>query len=487
MPLDQTTTLSQNSPLADFAAGLANTPDLTRALHDGQIGNGVAIKGAFGTRRLVYADYVASGRALRQVETFVMERVLPYYANSHTQASFCGGYMTRLREDARNVVLHSAGADMGTHAAIFTGSGATGALNKLVHLFGLKSAAAAGQHPHVLVGPYEHHSNLLPWRESGATVIEINEAPTGGPDLGHLQAVLDEIAGKGPLIGAFSAASNVTGIMTDVVPVTRAIKARGGLVVWDYAGGGPYLAIDMTPAPDAMIDAIALSAHKFIGGPGASGVLVVRRDAVSATIPASPGGGTVAFVNRHLQDYSTRLEEREEGGTPNIIGDIRAALAILVKEALGQAEITARNRALAKRAIAMFRDHPNLILLGDMQIERLPILSFLVRDDRGALVDHSLFTRMLSDVFGIQARGGCACAGPYVHRLLHIDDAHSAALRQTILAGDDSVKPGFIRLNLSYLMAEADIAFILSSLDDLARNTAKYAARYNAKTGLAAE
>jgi len=487
MPLPTRAAPAPKTPLGAFAARLRADPDVAQNIHAGIIGLKAEISGPFGPRTLVYADYVASGRALKQIENFVMEAVLPYYANSHTEASFCGGYMTRMREEAREIVLAQTGASAPTHAAIFVGSGATGALNKLVHLFGVKEAVARGENPVILVGPYEHHSNLLPWRESGANVIEIDEAPGGGVDLDHLRRVLENFAAEGPLIGAFSAASNVTGICTDVVPVTRLIKGAGGLMVWDFAGGGPYLAVDMEPAPGAAIDAVALSAHKFIGGPGASGVLVVRRDAVTAKIPGNPGGGTVAFVNSTVQDYSPRLEEREEGGTPNIIGDIRAALAMLVKDAVGQDFIARRNRDLAARAMDLFRGHPNLRLLGAGHEDRLPILSFLVQDDAGEAVDYHLFTRMLSDVFGIQARGGCACAGPYVHRLLHIDADWSGRLRRQIQAGDDSAKPGFIRLNLSYLMGDEEVDFILTSVDDLARNTGKYADRYRRDTGLAAE
>ncbi len=482
---DGNTSEQQQTPLSRFAARLATTPDLAATIHAGQIGAGATFPGAFGPKPLVYADYVASGRALRQIETLIMDEILPFYANSHTEASFTGGFMTRLREQARDIILDSAGADQSRYAAIFSGAGATGALNKLVHLFGVKQAIAAGEKVHVLVGPYEHHSNLLPWRESGATVIEISEDPRrGGPDLSHLSEVLASLAGAGMLIGAFSAASNVSGITTDVIPVTRLIKAAGGRIVWDYAGGGPYLRIRMQPEAGLFIDAVALSAHKFVGGPGASGVLIVRRDAVSAQIPSAPGGGTVAFVNRHVQDYASRLEEREEGGTPNILGDIRAALAIMVKDSLGQEAISARNRDLSARAMALFRNHPNLILLGGTDKARLPILSFLVRDRQGALVDHNLFTRMLSDHFGIQARGGCACAGPYVHRLLNISDATSAKIRRAVLDGNDAAKPGFTRLNLSFLMSDTEVEFILSSLDDLARNAAYYAAKYDDLQGL---
>ena len=232
----------------EFEASLA-TPDVTARLRDGVIGEGVEFEGPFGVQKLLYADYVASGRALRQVEGFVMERVLPFYANSHTEASFCGAAMTRMRREARAIISRECGAD-GGFATVFAGSGATAGLNRLVHLLGISEAVERGEPPLVLIGPYEHHSNILPWRETGAEVVEIGEAATGGPDMAALEAALEAAKGR-RIIGAFSAASNVTGILTDADMVTRMLKAHGALAVWDYAGGGPYLPIDMRAGTDA--------------------------------------------------------------------------------------------------------------------------------------------------------------------------------------------------------------------------------------------
>ncbi|MCP4381033.1 MAG: aminotransferase class V-fold PLP-dependent enzyme [Hyphomicrobiales bacterium] len=437
----------------------------------GLIGGGVAVPGSRGPRKLVYADYFGSGRALRQVEEFVSESVLPFYANSHTESSFCGAYTTRLRERSRQDIARRLGAG-DAHAVIFAGSGATGGINRLVHLFGLDERSGDGPSGTVLVGPYEHHSNLLPWRESRAEVIEIAEGPLGGPDLAALEDTLAGLRGDGPIVAAFSAASNVTGICADVVDVTRVVKRAGGRIVWDYAGGGPYLPISMTPAPGVEIDAVVVSPHKFIGGPGASGLLIVRRDAVTAERPSAPGGGTVAFVNRDVHDYLPRLEDYEEGGTPNIIGDIRAALAVIVKDVIGQSYITSRNAALVSSGMAALRDHPHIDLLAADHAERLPVFSFIVRDNDGGIFDHQAFTRMLSDEFGIQARGGCACAAPYAHQLLGIDDEHSVKIRQRIKTGSGDERPGFVRLNLSYLMTDETVEFILNSVRALAESAA---------------
>jgi selenocysteine lyase/cysteine desulfurase len=461
--------------LRQFRQGL-DGDDTVAALRSGLIGKSAIIEGPFGPQKLVYADYVASGRALMQIEQFVLEQVLPYYANSHTEASHCGGFMTRLRREARAVIADCCGATS-DHAVIFAGSGATAGLNRLVKLLGVTDAVAADHRVRVIIGPYEHHSNILPWRESGAEVIEIGEGPSGGPDLDALALVLAEPADL--TVCTFSAASNITGIVTDVEAVTRLVKATGAKMVWDYAGAGPYLPIAMSFGPGAEIDAVVVSPHKFIGGPAASGILILRKDAVVLTKPSWPGGGTVRFVSPSNHDYSGSLEAREEAGTPDVIGDIRAALAFLVKDALGAEQVCRRNAQLVRRAFAAWQGVEHLQLLGAEMIERLPIFSFRVSDGTGGYVHQQLVTRMLSDRFGIQARGGCACAGPYVHRLLSISDAQSEQIRQAILSGDEMRKPGFIRLNLSVLLSEDEVDFILASVAQLAADATEHVHRYD--------
>jgi selenocysteine lyase/cysteine desulfurase len=476
-------TAADPSLLRQFGAALSSG-DVIERLRAGLIGNDAMIDGPFGLKPLVYADYVASGRALMQVEEFVLAKVLPFYANSHTEASYCGGFMTRLRREARAAIGECCGAT-NEHAVIFAGSGATAGLNRLVSLLGVTEAVASGRRARIIIGPYEHHSNILPWRESGAEVVEIAEDPSGGPDLDALDAALRDAGGIECVICAFSAASNVTGIVTDVTAVTRMVKAAGATMVWDYAGAGPYLPIAMSRAANAEIDAIVVSPHKFIGGPGASGVLIVRRDAVTATKPSWPGGGTVRFVSPTAHDYSDSLEAREEAGTPNVVGDIRAALAFLVKDAIGADAMQSRNAELTRRATAAWRAVEQIELLGCRAAPRLPIFSFRVRDGNGGYVHQQLVTRMLSDRFGIQARGGCACAGPYVHRLLSIDATESERMRQAILDGEEMKKPGFTRLNFSVLLPDDKVKFILDAVSELARDAGRFEARYDVDAGRA--
>lgn len=466
------------SALMKFEAALSGD-DLFARLRAGLIGDDVMLDGPNGPVQMIYADYVASGRALRQIEEFIMADVLPYYANTHTQASFVGSYCTQLREEARQRIADLTGAGTG-YSTIFTGAGSTAGLNRLVGLLDIQGVTATGGRAVVLIGPYEHHSNILPWRESGAEVIEIAESATGGPDLIHLEAVLSEHQSADVLVGSFSAASNVTGIVTDTDPVTRLLRRYGAVSIWDFGGGGPYLPMQMQAGTDAAKDAIVFSAHKFPGGPGASGVLILRDDIARRLTPTLPGGGTVSFVSPWGHDYSTALRDREEGGTPNVIGDIRAALVMIVKAALGEDRIAARGQAFRDKALAVWRRNPRIELMGGTTpVNSLPVFSFRIRDGKGGLVHHQLFTRMLSDFWGVQARGGCACAGSYAHRLLGITQQESQSLTDRIRAGEDLVKPGWVRLNFSALLDEAKADLIIRAVDELAMTAADLTHLYN--------
>ncbi|OED46135.1 aminotransferase class V [Rhodobacteraceae bacterium (ex Bugula neritina AB1)] len=436
--------------------------DVVKSVREGIIGDGVKIPGLFGEVPLTYADYVASGRALAQVEDYVREHVLPYYANSHTEASYCGQYITRLRAAARAEISRLTQADDGC-SVIFTGSGATAGLNRLVGLFGVNKARRAV----VFIGPYEHHSNILPWRESNATVVEVPETPEGGPNLEALEAALIDHQDADVKIGSFSAASNVTGVITQPDEVTRLLKKHGALSVWDYAGGAPYLPIDMNPAPDCRKDAAVVSPHKFPGGPGATGVLILRDEAVVSHVPTWPGGGTVTFVSPWKHHYTGSLAAREEAGTPNVVGDIRAALAFVVKDEITQDFISKREAEMNKMAIESWSQNRQLVLLGTQHEHRLPIFSFLVTRKDGTRFHHQLFTRMLSDVYGIQVRGGCACAGPYAHSLLNIDADRSEELFCELQQGNELEKPGWVRLNFSYLMSDEKVRYVIESVNAL--------------------
>ncbi|WP_025051026.1 aminotransferase class V-fold PLP-dependent enzyme [Sulfitobacter noctilucae] len=469
------------TPLTRFRAAL-DRPDILDHLREGLIGRDMPFETPYGTQRLLYADYVASGRALKQIETFVTDEILPWYANSHTEASATGEAMTRMREEARTTIARLVNAGPDGHV-IFAGAGATAGLNRIARLLRLEERVRAGERIVVIHGPYEHHSNILPWRESGAEIHVARPGALGGVDLVHLENLLREIDAD-LVVGSFSAASNVTGILTEPDPVTLLLKSYGALAIWDYAGGAPYLPMDMNPSAEAKKDAIVFSTHKFPGGPGASGVAVVCDSLVQRATPTAPGGGTVSFVSPWRHDYSTRVEAREEGGTPNVVGDIRAALVMLVKDAVGAERIESIDWNLRKRALKAWADTPEIQLLDQSGADALPIMSFRVVG-KASVVHHQLFTRMLSDIHGIQVRGGCACAGPYAHQLLGIDETGSDALFSRLAEGHEIEKPGWVRLNLSWLHSEDEVSRIIDGVRDLARTAEQHASNYTCDTATA--
>ena len=451
------------------------------------IGDDTVLDGPFGARRLTYADYTASGRSLSFVEDFIRDRVLPLYANTHTEASATGFQTTALREQARDIV-HRAVKGGEDDAVIFCGSGATGAIDRLARVLGLGQPASAEplppeKRPVVFVGPYEHHSNELLWRESVADVVTIKEDADGRIDLAHLEDELERHALRPLKVGSFSAASNVTGIVTDVDEVAIVLHRHGALSCWDYAAAGPYLPIDMNPAPDspdghlAYKDAVFLSPHKFVGGPGTPGILVAKRHLFSNPVPAVPGGGTVRFVCPESQSYHPEPEVREEGGTPAIVESIRAGLVFALKEAVGSEEICRREAGFVRRALKSWEKNPQIEILGNTAAERLAIVSLGLRHERGLL--HSNFVvAVLSDLFGIQARSGCFCAGPYLHRTYPIDDLWSARMNTEAARGNNGAKLALVRLGFNYFISEAVFEYIVEAVHLLANEGWKLLPRY---------
>ncbi|WP_299769308.1 aminotransferase class V-fold PLP-dependent enzyme [uncultured Pseudoteredinibacter sp.] len=438
------------------------------------IGDDGVVETAFGKKPLVYADYTASGRSLRFIEQFIQTQVLPYYANTHTETSYTGRHTTELREQARQTIRKALNAGE-QHRLIFSGSGATAAIDKLITMLELKRCGATkdelpeAERPVVFVGPYEHHSNELPWRESKAEVVSIPLDEKGHLNLVVLEQKLEEYQQRPLKIGSFSAASNVTGLRTPVEQVSKLLKRYGFWSCWDYAAAGPYVSIDVQ---SLQLDAVFISTHKFIGGPGTPGILLVNQDMLANDIPAVPGGGTVSFVTPNEHTYLSDVERREEGGTPGIVESIRAGLVFSLQQAVGTENIERLERAHTQEAIERLSQHSNIEILGDPDADRLSIISFRIRHNDKHL-HYSFVVALLNDLFGIQARGGCSCAGPYGHYLLDLGDEQSRRIEEQMYCGAMLLRPGWIRFNLNYFLDHQTVDYILSAIEMVANHGAK--------------
>jgi len=437
----------------------------------------------YGEKEIVYADWTASGRLYEPIERKMLNEVGPFVGNTHSETNITGTSMTHAYQLAHRIIKQhvNAGPD---DALLFVGYGMTSAMNKLQRILGLKVpdqlrsrlALPEELRPVVFVTHMEHHSNHTTWCETIADVVVLKATSEGWVDLDDLRALLQKHKSRKITIGSFTACSNVTGIETPYHELARIMHEHGGICIVDFAASAPYVKIDMHPAdPLEKLDAIMLSPHKCLGGPGTSGVLIFDSKLYHLKSPDQPGGGTVLWTNpwgghRFIPD----IEIREDGGTPGFLQAIKAALAVKLKEEMGVDNMCRREEEIVATMFRGMKAIPGLTILADNIDRRLGIISFYF--DK---IHYNLIVRLLNDRFGIQVRGGCSCAGTYGHYLLHVDRYQSKRITDQIDGGDLSAKPGWVRLSLHPTTTDEELEYMLDALRQVGANADQWATEYS--------
>ncbi|MCD4829777.1 MAG: aminotransferase class V-fold PLP-dependent enzyme [Candidatus Cloacimonetes bacterium] len=437
---------------------------------------------AFGTQRIVYADWTAGARLYGPIEDKIAHEFGPFVANTHTETNVTGTSMTLSYHEAQNIIkrhVHAGPDDV----MLPVGTGMTAGIVKLQRMLGLKIPEqhraccpfAEHERPVVFITHMEHHSNHTTWVETICDVAIIRPTDDGHVDLDNLRDMLSQFADRPLKIASVTACSNVTGIQPPYFEIARIMHEAGGICFVDFACSAPYVDVDMHPAdPLCKLDAIFLSPHKFLGGPGSTGVLVFDGALYHLKSPDRPGGGTVSWTNAwNEMAYYDDIELREDGGTPGYLQTIRAALAMKLKEEMGVKNIIAREHEIIARVFACFDGIPALHVLQDNIRERMGVISFTMED-----VHYNLVVKLLNDRYGIQTRGGCACAGTYGHYLFYIRRVASKNFTNRIDTGDLSKKPGWVRLSIHPTMTDDEIELICEAVRDIARNGLEWAADY---------
>jgi selenocysteine lyase/cysteine desulfurase len=426
----------------------------------------------FGRKRILYADWTASGRAYGPIETRLLDEILPFFGNTHTGTSMTGRMMSSAYGQAKAVVREHINAKE-DDILVFCGSGMTAAVNKLQRIMGLRLPERVMDYvkclqpeesakPLVLVTHMEHHSNHISWLETIATVEMIRPREDGNVDLEHLRELLERFSHRKLKIAAVTACSNVTGIETPVHEIATIMHENDGLCFVDYACSAPYVRINMHPGSGtADLDAIYFSFHKFLGGPGTPGVLIFNSKLYKNGIPDQPGGGTMMYSNPwKVHEYISDIELREDGGTPPILQGIKAAMCVRLKEEMGVARMLEREKEMLRRLFDRLEQITGVEILGATR-QRLGVVSFIVKNTH-----YDLIVKILNDRFGIQARGGCSCAGTYGHVLLGIDETRSYKILNALRAGDMWCKPGWVRLSIHPTMTDAEIDYMMDAVEN---------------------
>jgi len=446
------------------------------------IGIDQTFEGPYGEKKIIYADWIASGRLYEPIEALLKDDLGRYVANTHTETSFTGTVMTRAYEKAKRVIKEhvNAGSD---DVIIPVGTGMTGAVLKLQRMLGLKvpeqyvkEVMLHGEdRPVVFISHMEHHSNQTSWLETLADVAIIKADDEGLMDIAHLESLLEQYKSRKVKIASITSCSNVTGISTPYYDVARIMHKSDGFCFVDFACSGPYVDINMHPDVEcAHLDAVFFSPHKFLGGPGTPGILIFNKDLYKNQIPDQPGGGTVMWTNPWGgHSYFEDIEVREDGGTPGFLQTIKAALVVRLKEEMTVEAMEAREAEMVDYTFERLSNVKGLTILAGNVSKRLGAISFFVEK-----MHYNLCVKLLNDKYGIQVRGGCSCAGTYGHYLLHVDEGMSREVTDMIDSGDLSSKPGWVRLSLHPTMTNKEVIMICDAIEDVVLNHETYAKDY---------
>ena len=452
------------------------------------IGINHTIETPFGVKKIVYADWTASGRNYQPIENRITNSVLPLVANTHTETTTTGKAMTNAYHEAKEIIKKHVNANE-NDALIFAGTGMTGAISKLQRILGFKYPENPNKYmrncskldendeaiPVVFITHMEHHSNHTSWLETIAKVEIIDQTAEGDVDLLDLAKRLEKHKNKSLKIASVIACSNVTGIKNDYKTISKLMHQNDGYCFVDFACSGPYEHIDMHPEDDlARLDAVFLSPHKFLGGPGTAGVVIFNKSLYHNQVPDQPGGGTVTYTNPWgARFYYEDIETREDGGTPGFLQGIKTAMVIRLKEEMGVENILAREHEINDQIFKAFNSIPEITILDGQKKQRLGVFSFTVKN-----IHYNLIVKLLNDLFGIQTRGGCACAGTYGHMLFHFDAEKSEQIHCSIQSGDNTEKPGWVRLSIHPTTTNEEVSFMISSIKHIIQNIDLYRDQY---------
>ena len=436
----------------------------------------------YGMQKIIYGDWIASGRLYKPIENKITDIIGPFVGNTHTETSETGLRMTQAYHKSHELIKKHVNA--GSNDVIITaGFGLTSVINKFQRILGLKYCGKLShkdclsdrERPVVFITHMEHHSNQTSWYETNADVVMIEPGEGLKVEPENLRKVLEEYKDRQFKIGSFSACSNVTGVRTPYKQLARIMHEFGGVCFIDFAASAPYDEIDMHPEdPMEKLDAVMFSPHKFLGGPGSSGVLVFDASMYKSEVPDQPGGGTVDWTNRWGKyKYVDDIEAREDGGTPGFLQSIKTALCFELKDQMGLENIKLREEEMLDLAFEGLDKIPGLKILADNIRKRLGVISFYVEE-----IHYNLIVRILNDKYGIQTRGGCACAGTYGHFLLEVSYDKSQEITNKINDGDLSDKPGWVRWSLHPTMTNTEINLMISALNDIVKNIEIYKKDY---------